>query len=105
VLGFLDSSAVSADAPLQELFDFQRVSALAPGQTATVYLSIPGTVISLVDKQGVERIMPGDYKIRIGVPGSAEENTPTAELVVSGEPQVVFSLPALRARHAKKHTL
>lgn len=84
VLGFLSSNHTDAPAN-KELFDFDRVRHLAPGASATVYLTIPAQVLRLVDKRGIETVRPGRYAIEIGVEGAAEGEPTQAELIVTGE--------------------
>lgn len=52
--------------PLTELFDFQRVAALAPGATATVTFSLPPAIAATVTAEGDAVIVPGLFRIRIG---------------------------------------
>lgn len=97
VLGFLNSS--HANAPLNELFGYERVSMLQPGQNATVYFSVPPTVLSLVDKEGTESIQPGVYDITIGDSLEVAKGT----LTVTGNPKTVFSLKEVRKQfHSMK---
>ena len=49
---------------------------------------------------GVERLLPGEFLLEVGVRGSAEGEPASAKLVLSGEPLVVFSMPEARQRAA-----
>jgi hypothetical protein len=111
VLGFIKANSTDpshADAPLMgELFDFVRVEMLAAGASTTVKLAMSPTVLSMVDRRGVQRILPGNYTVSFGVPGAAEAiegvhqlEEATSTLTVTGEVQVLFSLPDARAQHA-----
>eukprot|EP01060_Flectonema_neradi_P002802 TRINITY_DN1176_c3_g1_i1.p1 TRINITY_DN1176_c3_g1~~TRINITY_DN1176_c3_g1_i1.p1 ORF type:complete len:793 (+),score=176.42 TRINITY_DN1176_c3_g1_i1:1458-3836(+) len=99
VLGFVSSADRSqdghADAPLKELFGYDRVF-LQPGETTTVILTIPPQVLSMVDSLGDERIVPGSYQVTFGVEGSSEGTPASALLEVTGEPEMVFSLSQLK---------
>ena len=79
---------------LKELFDFERLADVAPGESRMVQLSIPPAVLSLSDAQGVESIRSGGYEIEIGVEGAAEGSVARASLEVAGDDTVLFSLPA-----------
>jgi len=98
VLGFVTATAAvrgaEMDAPLKELFDFERLVDVAPGESRMVQLSIPPAVLSLTDAQGVESIRSGGYEIEIGVEGAAEGSVARASLEVAGDDTVLFSLPA-----------
>ena len=90
VLGFITAQE-QPDAPLKELFDFGRVH-LTAGESATVHLTVAPSGLSLVDEYGVEAIRPGRYKIQVeGL---------SADLEITGEDHVVFSLPEMKRRHA-----
>jgi len=71
VLGFLvPPGAGTNGVPLQELFGFERVFVPA-GQTVTVYLGAQGVRFCQADKEGVRRILRGEYTVRFGVKESA----------------------------------
>ena len=54
----------------QELFDFARVGALAPGATATVYLTVPPAVAADAGADGILRVIPGVAQVWVGEPGN-----------------------------------
>lgn len=54
----------------QELFDFARVEALAPGATATVYLTVPPAIAADAGADGVLRVTPGVAQVWVGEPGN-----------------------------------
>lgn len=54
----------------QELFDFERVSALPPGASVTVFLSIPPEVAADAAEDGSLIISPGVSRVWIGEPGN-----------------------------------
>ena len=84
VLGFLNSSHV--DAPRnKELFGFERLSQLAPGESRTVALPMPAQVLSLVDVLGNEYVRAGSYRVEFGVEGSAEGTPARGLLEMVGE--------------------
>jgi xylan 1,4-beta-xylosidase len=89
VLGFLSSD--HPDAPQKELFNYDRVRALAPNATATVILQVPAQVLSIVDADGNEDILPGEYSITIG--GPSDPNPAEGSLVVTGDAVRIFSFP------------
>eukprot|EP01047_Picozoa_sp_COSAG01_P013115 COSAG01_NODE_607_length_14866_cov_60.568633_13_plen_225_part_00 len=93
VLGFLRNPAEHGDAPKKELFNFERVHMLRPGVTEQVTLSVPSQVLSLVDEEGTERLLAGEYTLEFGVEGAAEEAVATAKLLLFGRPHVMFSMP------------
>lgn len=86
VLGFVSSGATGA--PIQELFDFARVT-LAPGASTNVYLSVPPSVLAMTDMRGVMSLRPGAYGVSIGDSLARVEGT----LNVAGEPRIVFKHP------------
>lgn len=88
VMGFVNST--DPDAPLKELFAFERIH-LEPGESKIVHLSVPPSVLSLVDSNGVETVRPGMYGIQI--------DGLSTRLVLSGESRVLFDLPAIKKRH------
>ena len=73
VLGFF-STGLPGD-PLQELFDFQRVAALAPGLTVTVQLSMPVEVAASARKDGTRWLLPGVFRVWVGEPLNAAHGT------------------------------
>ena len=97
VLGFVSATgsvrAAEIDAPLKELFDFERLADMTPGEWRLVQLTIPPAVLSLTDERGVETIRGGKYEIEVGVEGSAEGRVATASLEVAGDDAMIFSLP------------
>jgi beta-glucosidase-like glycosyl hydrolase len=95
VLGFLNNSD-HEDAPIRELFAFERIS-LDPGQSEVVYLTVPPEVLSLVDERGVEAIVPGRYGVKIGVLET--------EVNLKGDTQILFDLMEVKKRHVKVHGL
>jgi hypothetical protein len=53
--------------PLQEMFDFQRVAAVKPGETVTAYFVVPPSVAATVTEHGWRVLRPGTtLRIRIG---------------------------------------
>ena len=95
VLGFVSSD--HSDAPInKELFDFARVGPLKPGETTIVHLGVSASVLSVVDKNGVQTLMPGSYKVEFGVEGAAEGTPVEAELVLKGEAQEMFSIQKIK---------
>merc|ERR1712157_294018 len=64
VLGFVTSEN-DDDAPLIKLFDFQRVY-VEKGASVNVTLSITPESISITNKYGNERIVPGEYSLFVG---------------------------------------
>ena len=84
MLGFVTSN--HSDAPINpKLFDFQRVF-INPGQSVNVSLSVSPESISLTDKLGGERILPGKYKIMIGE-FNDNYNYVTDTLTITGKQQ------------------
>ena len=87
----------------KELFDFARVGPLKPGETIVVQLGVPASVVSVVDKNGVQTLMPGAYKVEFGVEGAAEGTPAEAELVLKGEAQEMFSIQKIRNARKQIH--
>lgn len=84
VLGFVTNFRDS-DAPLKELFGYERLPNLHPGQTVTVTLSIPPQLLLRYDGQGHEWVQPGDFKVEIGGGPEDVASRISAPLVVIGQ--------------------
>ena len=85
VLGFLVPPGAGANGvPLQELFGFERVFVPA-GQTVTVYLGAQGVRFTQAGKDGVRRVLRGEYKVRLGVREAALHGMGFAELALRAE--------------------
>ena len=71
LLAFIASTL--PDAPRNpKLVDFQRVAAVAPGETRDVLLCVNALGrggLGLVDAEGNERVLPGTYTVTVGVSG------------------------------------
>lgn len=92
-LAFL-SSGVPGD-PIEQLFDFQRAAAVAPGATVTLYFATPRSVAARMSQDGVQALVPGRLQVRIGDVHSTG-NFVSGALDVTGTQQVVlFDGPAL----------
>lgn len=83
VLGFYSTGLPGE--PLQELFDFARVAALAPGATATVVLTLPARVAATITAEGKHVLVSGLFRVWVGEPGNAAHGT----LELEGPPVVV----------------
>ena len=94
VLGFITSD--DPDSPLIKLFDFQRVY-VEMGQSKNVTLSVSPETISLVNKKGIERIVPGKYKIYLG--DYMNNNFIETELTLIGDEETIFNLDALKNKY------
>eukprot|EP00054_Salpingoeca_dolichothecata_P016810 m.99173 g.99173 ORF g.99173 m.99173 type:complete len:931 (+) comp22155_c0_seq2:48-2840(+) len=67
VLGFLSSASPDPEQqPLKELFGFDRVSQLKPGQTVSVRFYMPPSVLAQVNQLGQHEFVPGNYAVRFG---------------------------------------
>ena len=67
VLGFMESD--HADAPRNsKLADFVRASAVQVGEQRVVELCV-GQALPLVNEQGHERVLEGEYRVIVGVKG------------------------------------
>jgi hypothetical protein len=73
VLGFFSTDLPGE--PVQELFDFARVAALAPGATATVALTLPARVAATVSAAGTHILTPGSFRVWAGEPGNFARGT------------------------------
>ena len=70
VLAFIDGpDGNDPNAPIQQLFDFQRVSQLAPGETATLFFTLSADSAAVVLTDGTTKLMVSKRRIRIGFPG------------------------------------
>lgn len=98
----MNSSDLSA--PLQELFDFQRAAAVAPGQTVTLYFTVPRDVAASVSSAGEATLTPGLFTVRIGdVPrhrgsGCAASSCVVGQLSIVGDGALLFNATAVMAR-------
>ena len=97
VLGFVTSD--NDDAPPIKLFDFQRTF-VEPGQSVNVTLSISPYSISLVNKVGHERIVPGDYKLLLG--DYQNNNFVQVDICIDGEEYSILNLPEIKERYRQK---
>jgi beta-D-xylosidase 4 len=70
VLAFIDGpNGNDPNAPLQQLFDFQRVSQLAPGQTVSLLFTVGIDSTASVLKDGTTKVVVSKRRVRIGFPG------------------------------------
>ena len=106
VLAWLSSNAT--DAPLTELFAFGRVTALVPGKTAPVNLTLPPRVLALVDTSGTSSVRPGEYELRVGgdalgggcIDDKGVDVCARMSLALRGAEQVLFSMAEVERRYA-----
>lgn len=63
-LAFFESGAPGQ--PLQELFDFARAAALAPGETRTLWFTLPPSVLAEVRDDGTRVFAPARARLRVG---------------------------------------
>jgi xylan 1,4-beta-xylosidase len=69
VLAFIDAPEnKDPDTPIQQVFDFQRVSQLAPNTTVTLFFTATVDSIALVGQDGTAKVTTGKRRIRIGFP-------------------------------------
>jgi len=87
--------------PVQQLFDFQRVAALAPGVTTTVYFTLPPAVAARVSAAGEQVVTPGTYHIAIGDVEGGPNGRVHGTVTLTGEPFTLFSMPQARAQWAQ----
>lgn len=67
VLAFLSPAAPSvASDPLQSLFDFARLPALAPGETRTYLFTLPHSALTALDSAGRAWMHPREYTLAFG---------------------------------------
>jgi type IV secretory pathway TrbL component len=97
--------------PIEALFDFQRVAALAPGATATVSLTVPPEVAAITTPSGVQSLVrnggssatgssSSGYSVRVGDVASTG-NYAAGRLVVTGDADYeLFSIPRLMQAEA-----
>merc|ERR1719320_1932738 len=101
VLGFV--SGDDDDSPKLKLFDFERVFVSA-GEAVNVTLSVSPESISLVNEKGVERIVPGGYRVMLGDYQSREAGGRFVEtrLELVGEEEVLFDLERIKKEYYAK---
>lgn len=88
--------------PIQELFDFARAAAVHPGETVTLFFTLPPAVAATVSADGTQALTPGRFTVRIGdVSDTARADAPTSavwgSVDITGPAPVVLS-PAPRLR-------
>lgn len=84
--------------PVEELFDFQRTASLAPGETRTLYFTLPPEVVATVNEAGEQTVQPGVFTVRIGDVRQTG-NYAEGSLTVTGEAFTMFSLRKIRAEY------
>ena len=57
--------------PLQKLFDFARAAAVAPGETVTLFFTVPPEVAATYADNGEGAVVAGEVGVRIGAPGES----------------------------------
>jgi beta-glucosidase-like glycosyl hydrolase len=55
--------------PLQQLFDFNRAAGVAPGETVTLYFSLPPRLAARVGADGRVALHQGVQRVSVGAPG------------------------------------
>jgi hypothetical protein len=71
--------------PIQKLFDFARTASVAPGETRTLFFTMPSDISGAVLADGSIELKQGMLRVRIGAPG---EMMLEASLHVDGLAQV-----------------
>lgn len=99
VLAFISSE--HPDAPIKKLFDFQRIF-LNPGQDEVVSFSMPAHMLSLVDKRGHQRVLPGSYRIRVSTVLGKVVTELVGSLSVTGQPRTIFDMEKAKEAYAIK---
>jgi len=97
VLGFITNQP---NGLLKELFGYERVH-LKPGENTTVYFTVPPQVLSTVDEEGNEDILPGIYHLTMGDPLQCVN----AILKVTGEKKNIFSLKKIKEEYQMKNDI
>lgn len=90
VLAFVSSNATipGVTPPIKELFDYARVSLLAPGSSITLIFGLSYRVLNHIDDDGHSWLLPGDYQLQIN---NEKELTATIRLI--GEPALIEDFP------------
>ena len=91
------STVPRATAPIRQLYAFERVADLAPGETRRVSFPVSARALSLVDEQGTRRVYSGDFQLELtnGAVGASEARlTGGVARVQPSAAQVVRSLPS-----------
>ena len=100
VLGFVTSES-DPDAPLIKLFDFGRVY-VPVGSKVNVTLSITPESISVTNKDGNERIVPGKYNIFMG--DYMNNNYVHHILSMIGNEESIFDLKQIKEKYNAKRS-
>ena len=98
VLGFVTSED-DPDAPLIKLFDFQRAY-VDVGKKVNVTLSITPESISVTNKDGNERIVPGKYNLFMG--DYQNNNYVHHRLTMVGNEESIFNLKEIKEKYYGK---
>ena len=98
VLGFVTSEN-DPDAPLIKLFDFQRVY-VDKGQKVNVTLSITPESISVTNRYGNERIVPGKYNLYLG--DYQNDNYVHHKVKLIGNQESIFDLQKVKQKYQNK---
>jgi len=77
--------------PIKELFDFQRVHMLAPGNTVKLILGVDYRVLSTIDQDGHSWLIPGEYELALN-----NEKDLTHRLTLHGEPMLIEDWPGAK---------
>jgi len=94
VLAFISSDIPGE--PIQELFDFQRASHVQPGQTVTLFFSLPPGIAATVSLEGEKMVTPGSYRIRIGDVKESGNYVETTLQITGNEPYELFNMKKSR---------
>jgi len=102
VLGFLStqpdpSHPAAASPPLSTLFGFDKLHALAPGQSATVYFFVTVRQLVHVDSTGDKWLLPGKYQVYWG---DSANKIIAHEFELAGEPTL---FKEWKGKNWKKH--
>ena len=112
VLGFLSSSRLEAGArrlvaspPISQLFDFQHLHALQPGEWRDVVFTLQYRSLSHFDAEGNSWLLPGNYSIDFGRSNHAASlgqdgahATLSLSLLLTGEPTVLHRHTLFKSR-------
>ena len=94
VLAFL-STGIPGD-PLSQLFDFARASMVSPGETRTLFFTVPLDIAARVGRDGEVTLHRGVQVMRVGLPGEQMlEGSLEIAGLSDGEAVVVHEAPRL----------
>ena len=76
------ASGSPPETPLRKLFGFERLQAIKPGESRTVYFTSTAESLGVVGADGIRRLHPGSYTIECG---SVQQSVAIKQLTLVGD--------------------